>query len=116
MEVIKDILKCAGLGGVVTLVVLGVSVRDGSVEPDGSQAPAAVDTSTADAAAQRRFAVSPGRSPEAHKVAAGSGPDGEPSDLLAAESLPRSISPLPRLSGAPYPTGGLEGEPFAASG
>lgn len=114
MEVIKDILKFAGIGGAVTLVVLGVSVRDGSVEPEEAQARGAVDTSTPKAPG-RRFAVSSERPREAHKVA-GPSPAVEPSDLLAAGALPRSVRPLPRLSGAPYPMAALDGDAFATSG
>ncbi|CAA9490666.1 MAG: hypothetical protein AVDCRST_MAG69-1329 [uncultured Solirubrobacteraceae bacterium] len=114
MEAIKDILKGAGIGGFVTLVVLALSVRDAAAQPSASEGRGASGPADLTAAAQRGAGSTSAPTREASP--GNPSRDLEPSDLAIADAPPRSVRPLPRLSGVPHPMAALDGDVLAATG
>ena len=114
MELTKDILKGAGIGGFVALVVLGLSVRDAAAqrsEPGGQGATGSAGPAAASREGSGTTSASPREAPQGDPSR-----DLEPSDLGIAAAPPPSVRPLPRLSGAPHPMAALDGDVLAATG
>jgi hypothetical protein len=117
VEVIKDILKGAGIGGFVTLVALGLSVRAGAGEPGASEGPSAIAPSAPAAAPQGEYDLASEHSRATRQGRFSSSGDAGPSDLATPGAAPRPVRPLPRLSGVPHSImAGLDSEPFPATG